>query len=110
MIVLAAGLHQRAHILPKFLERRPPNKPPTIIDRMDRQIRGQGESKGQGDQAVFEIWRGHFHDIELPDGAAFMVTEKCVGRSKPGAKGRTDFWRIGADDRQLAVVDLQVIL
>ena len=110
MIVLATRLHQRAHILPEFLERWPPNKPPTIIDRMDRQVRSQGKGIGKGDQAVSEIRWGHFHDIELPDGLTLVVTEKRIRRSQSGAEGRADFCRVGADDGQLTVVDLQVLL
>ncbi len=110
MIVLATRLHQRAHILPEFLERRPPNEPPTIIDRMNRQVGSQRKGIGKSDQAVSEIRWGHFHDIELPDGLTLVVTEKRVRRSQSGAVGRADFWRVGADDRQLTVVDLQVLL
>ncbi len=110
MIVLATRLHHRAHILPKFLERRPPNKPPTIIDRMDRQIRSQGKGIGKRDQAVFEIRWGHFHNIELPDGLTLVVTEKRVCRSQSSAKGCAHFWWISADNGQLTVVDLQILL
>ena len=110
MIVLATGLHQRAHILPEFLERRPPNKPPTIVDRVDRQVRSQGKGIGKGDQAVSEIGWGYFYDIELPDGLTLVVTEKRISRSQSGAEGRADFWRVGADDSQLIVVDLQILL
>ncbi len=39
VIVLATRLHQRTQILPEFLERRPPDKPPTVIDGVDRQVR-----------------------------------------------------------------------
>ena len=48
--------------------------------------------------------------IWLPDGVTFVVTEKGICRSKSGAEGRADFWRVGADDGQLTVVDLQILL
>ncbi len=110
MIVLATRLHQRAHFLPEFLERRPPNKPPTIIDCVNRQVRSQRKGIGKGDQAVSEIRWGHFDDIELPDGLTLVVAEKRIGRSQSGAEGRADFWRIGANNSQFAVIDLQVLL
>ena len=110
MIVLATRLNQRTHILPEFLERRPSNKPPAIIDRVDRQVRSKGKGVGKGDQAISEIRRGYFHDIELPDGLTLVVTEKRIRRSQSAAEGRAHFWRIRADDGQLAVVDLQVLL
>jgi hypothetical protein len=110
VIVLATRLHQRAHILPEFFERRPPNKPPTIINRVDRQVRSQGKGIGKSDQTVSEIRWGNFHDAELPDGMTLVVTEKRILRRQPGAESRADFWRIGADDGQLTIVDLQVLL
>ncbi len=110
MIVLATRFHQRAHILPKFLERRPPNKPPSIVDRVDCQVRSQRESVRKCDQAVFEICWGHLHDFELTDGLTLVVTKKSICRSQSGAEGRTDFRRVGANSNQLAVVDLQVLL
>ena len=68
MIVLAMRLHQ-AHILPaEFLQRWAPNKPPTIIDRMDCQVGTQGKGIGESDQAISEIRWSHFHYVELPDG------------------------------------------
>ena len=110
MIVLATRLHQAAHISPEFLERRPSNKPPTVIDCVDGKVRSKGKGIRKGDQAVSEIGRGHFYDIELPDGLTLVVTEKRIRRSQSGAVGRADFWRVGADDGQLTVVDLQVLL
>ena len=110
MIVLATRFHQRAHILPKFLERRPPNKPPSIVDRVDCQVRSQGKGIRKGDQAVFEIRWSDFHDIELPDGLTFVVTQKRKRRSQSSAEGCADFRRVGANCRQLTIVDLQVLL
>jgi len=110
MIVLATRLHQRAHILPEFLERRPPYKPPAIIDRVDCEVRRQGKGIRERDQAVFEIRRGHFDDIELTDGPTLVVAEKCIRCGQSGAEGRADFRRVGANGDQLTVVDLQVLL
>ena len=110
MVILAIGLHQRSHILPEFLQRRPSNEPPAIIDRMDRQVGSQGKGIGKRHQAVFEIGWCHFNDIELSDGLTLMITEKCERRSESGSEGRTDFGGIRTDDRQLSVVDLQVLL
>ena len=110
MIVRATHPHQRPQILPEFLERRPPNKPPTVIDRVDCQVRSQGKGIGKRDQAVFEIRCGHFHDIEWSDGLTLVVAEKRIRRSQSGAEGRADFWRIGAYDGQLTVIYLQVLL
>ena len=110
MVILAIGLHQRSHILPEFLERRPSNKPPTVIDCVDGKVRSKGKGIRKGDQAVSEIRRGHFYDIELPDGLTLVVTEKRIRRRQSGAEGRADFWRVGADDSKLIVVDLQILL
>lgn len=110
MIVSARSLHQRAHILPEFLERRPSNKPPAIIDRVDRQVRSKGKGVGKGHQAISEIRWGYFYDIELPDGLTPVVTEKRIGRIQSGAERRADFWRVRADDGQLIVIDLQILL
>ena len=90
MVVLAICLHQRSHILPELLQRRPSNEPPTIVDRVDRQVGSQGKGIGKRDQAVFEIGRCHFDDIELSDGLTLMITEKCERRRQPGSEGRAD--------------------
>ena len=110
MIVLATRFHQRAHILPKFLERRPPDKPPSIVDCVDCQVGSQRKSIRKRDQAVFEIRWGHFHDFELTDGLTLVVTEKGICGSQSGAEGSADFRRVGANRSQLAVVDLQILL
>ncbi len=110
MIVGATCLHKRAQIFSEFLERRPPYKPPSIIDRVDREVGSQGKSIGKCNQPVSEIRRGHFHYIELPDGLTLVVTEKRIGRSQTGTERRADLGRVGAYDGQLTVVDLQVFL
>jgi hypothetical protein len=110
VVVLAICLHQRAHILPEFLQRRPPNEPPPIVDRMDLQVGSQGKGIGQCHQAVFEIGRCDFDHVELSDGLTLVIAEKCERRSQSGSESRADFGRIRTDDRQLTVVDLQVFL
>jgi len=77
---------------------------------MDRQVGSQRKRIGQGHEPIFEIWRRHFHDIELPDGATLVVTEKSEGGAESSSEGRAHFGRICADDGQLAVIDLQVLL
>src|SRR5262249_21884928 len=77
---------------------------------MDHQVWSQGEGIGERDQAVFEIRRSYFDDVELPDGPTLVVAEKCIGAGEPGREGWADFGRIRTDDRYLTVVDLQVLL
>jgi hypothetical protein len=110
VIVLAARLHERAQILTELLERRSPDEPPPIIDRVNRQVRGQREGIGKCDQAVFEIGRCHFDHIELPDGLTLMVTEEGEGSAESGSEGRAHFCRVRTDDGKLTVVDLQILL
>jgi hypothetical protein len=83
---------------------------PTSADAGTGGVRSQGKGIRKGDQAVFEIRWGHFYDIELPDGLTLVVTEKRIRRSQSGAEGRADFRRVGADDGQLTIVDLEVLL
>lgn len=61
---------------------------------------------GSRHQAVFEMRRGDFDDIELPEGPTPVVAEKREGGAETGAEGGAHFRRVGADDGQLAVVDL----
>src|SRR2546422_11667756 len=78
-VVLATCLHKRAQILTEFRKRRPPNEPPTIINRVDRQVWSQGKRVGKCHEPIFEIWGRHFHDIESPDRLTLVVTEKREG-------------------------------
>jgi hypothetical protein len=77
---------------------------------MDHQIGSQGKGIGKCHQAVFEIGRCDFNDIELSDGLTFVIAEKGERRGESGSEGRADFGWIRTDDRQLTVVDLQVLL
>lgn len=77
---------------------------------MNRQVGSQGKGIWKGDQAVFEIRRSHFHDIELPYSLTLVVTKEGVRGSQSAAEGSADFWRVGADNGQLTVVDVQVLL
>ena len=110
MIVLAAGLHQCAQVLPEFLQRRTSNKPPTIIDGVDRQVWRQRKRIGERDQAIFEIGWGHLYDPELTNRLTLMITKNVYVAPSPVRKAALTSGGSVLNNGQLAVIDLQVLL
>ncbi len=87
-----------------------PTPAPTVIDGVDGQVGLEGKGVGQRQETVFEVRRGHFNHVELPDGLSLVVAEKREGGIETGTERRENLGRVRADHGQLAVVDLQVIL
>ena len=59
---------------------------------------------------MFEVGRGDFNHVKLPNRLPLMIAEKGERGTQSGAKSSADFRGIGADYRKLAVVDLELIL
>lgn len=110
MVILTGSLHDGPQVLAEFLQRWPSNKPPTVIDGVDRQIGPEGEGIGQCQEPIFEVRRCDLNHVELSDGFPLVVAEKREGGIQSGAEGRIHLGRIRTDHGKLAVVDLQVFL
>src|SRR5262245_44667136 len=109
LVVVARGLHERAEILADLLEGRPADVPPAVVNPMDLEIRRQRERVGNGDEPVLEAGRRHLDDVELPDRASLVVTQERDDRgAQASAKRGGDLGRVGADDGQMAIVDLEL--
>jgi hypothetical protein len=59
---------------------------------------------------VFEVGWGDFDHVELPNRLPLMIAEKGEHGTESGAESSADFWRVGTDNGELAVVDLELIL
>ena len=57
-----------------------------------------------------ESRRGGLDDVERGDGLPLMVAEEREGGAETGAECRGDLRRVRGDDRELAVVDGQLVL
>ena len=110
MVILAIGLHSALAYLAGVPRASAVQRTTNHHRSHGSSGRVPGKSIGKRHQAVFEIGWCHFNRIELSDSPTLVITEKCERRSESGSEGRTDFCRIRTDDRQLTVVDLQVLL
>jgi hypothetical protein len=77
---------------------------------VDRQIRAERERVGQRDQAVLEARGGLLDDVQLGDGPALVITQERERGAEARAERGGDLGRIGADNREVAVVDGQLVL
>jgi hypothetical protein len=59
---------------------------------------------------VAESRRGDLDDVERGDGASLMIAQEREGGAETGAECRGDLRRVRGDDRELAVVDGQLVL
>jgi hypothetical protein len=59
---------------------------------------------------VAESRRGDLDDVERGDGAPLMIAQEREGGAETGAECRGDLRRVRGDDRELAVVDGQLVL
>ena len=107
---MTAGLHHGTQVLAQFFKRRTPDEPPAVVDFVDRQVGSQGKGVRNGQQTVFGIRRCDLNNVELPNGFALMVAEKCKGSTHASPEGGTDLWRVSADHSEITVVHPQLIL
>ncbi len=77
---------------------------------MNREVGQEREGVRHREDPVTESGRGHLDDVELGDGATLMIAQEGEGGAEAGAEGRRDLRRVGGDDRELAVVDGQLVL
>jgi hypothetical protein len=59
---------------------------------------------------MLEPGLGDLHDVELLDGAAIVVAQEGERRAEPRAKRRGDLGRVSARDREMTVIDGQLVL
>lgn len=75
---------------------------------MDREVGRERKGVGDGDPPVLEAGRGQLDDVELADGAPLVVAEeRDDGRAEARAERGGDLGRVGADDGDVAIVDLE---
>ena len=76
---------------------------------MDREVGREREGVGDGYEPMLETGRGPLDDVELADRAPLVVAkERDGGRAETCAEGGGDLGRIGADDGEVAIVDLEL--